>query len=64
MSTAVKIGDIIIGGGAPVAVQSMLNMHKSDVEGNVRQAAELEKRAAKLFACRFPTKNLLRLYPQ
>ncbi len=42
-SKEVKIGNIAIGGGNPVAVQSMLNIPASDIEGNVRQALELEK---------------------
>ena len=37
----VKIGRVTIGGGAPVAVQSMLSVRASDVEGNVAQAREL-----------------------
>ena len=37
----VKIGRVTIGGGTPVAVQSMLSVRASDVEGNVAQAREL-----------------------
>lgn len=38
----VKIGNICIGGENPIAVQSMLNVPANDVEGNVKQALELE----------------------
>ncbi len=38
---AVKVGNIQIGGGAKVTVQSMLNVPAHDIEGNVRQAKEL-----------------------
>lgn len=38
----VKIGNICIGGENPIAVQSMLNVPANDVEGNVKQAKELE----------------------
>ena len=42
-SRAVKIGNITIGGGAPVAVQSMLNIPAHDIEGNVKQALALQE---------------------
>lgn len=38
----VKIGNICIGGENPIAVQSMLNVPANDIEGNVKQAKELE----------------------
>ena len=39
----VKAGNIKIGGGAQVSVQSMLNVPSTDIEGSVKQAIELEK---------------------
>ncbi len=39
---AVKVGKIEIGGGAPITVQSMLNVPVNDIEGNVEQALRLE----------------------
>ena len=36
-----KIGNLFVGGDAPVAVQSMLNAAPEDLEGNVRQTKEL-----------------------
>lgn len=39
----VKAGNIEIGGGAPISIQSMLNVISTDIEGNVKQAIELEK---------------------
>lgn len=38
----VFVGGMAIGGGAPVTVQSMLNVPSHDVEGNVKQAKALE----------------------
>lgn len=35
-------GGVPIGGGAPISVQSMLNLPAGDAEGSVRQAKELE----------------------
>ena len=40
-SRAVKVGDIIIGGGFPIAVQSMTNTDTRDVEATVAQAQQL-----------------------
>lgn len=41
-SRAVKIGKITIGGSAPVAVQSMLKVKTSDIQGALKQIKELE----------------------
>lgn len=38
---SVNVGAIAIGGGAPVSIQSMTNTHPEDVEGTIRQVAEL-----------------------
>jgi (E)-4-hydroxy-3-methylbut-2-enyl-diphosphate synthase len=44
-TTAVKVGDITIGGGAPVVVQSMTNTDTSDLESTCRQVIELARPA-------------------
>ena len=38
----VTAGNVKIGGGAKVSVQSMLNIPSTDIEGSVRQAKQLE----------------------
>ena len=38
----IKVGNIAVGGGSPITVQSMLNIPAHDIEGNVKQAIELE----------------------
>ncbi|MCK4606681.1 MAG: flavodoxin-dependent (E)-4-hydroxy-3-methylbut-2-enyl-diphosphate synthase [candidate division Zixibacteria bacterium] len=40
-SRAVRTGDIIIGGGFPISIQSMTNTDTQDVAATVRQATEL-----------------------
>ncbi len=35
-------GSVVIGGGAPISIQSMLCAHAHDVEGNVKQALDLQ----------------------
>lgn len=42
MTRAVKIGSVTIGGGSPVAIQSMLNTPAHDVQASVEQAQRLE----------------------
>ena len=39
----VRVGDKILGEGQPIWIQSMLSVPSDDVEGNVRQALELER---------------------
>ena len=39
----VWIGDVCIGGGSPVAIQSMTNTSTEDVEATVAQILELER---------------------
>ena len=40
-SVAVRIGDVVVGGAAPVMVQSMTNTDTADVEATVRQVSAL-----------------------
>jgi (E)-4-hydroxy-3-methylbut-2-enyl-diphosphate synthase len=40
-SVAVDVGGVIVGGGAPIVVQSMTNTDTADVDGTVRQVAAL-----------------------
>ena len=42
MSKQVMVGQVAIGGGAPVSVQSMLNVPAHDIKGNVAQALRLQ----------------------
>ena len=40
-SVPVQVGNVTVGGGAPVVVQSMTNTDTADVDGTVRQVAAL-----------------------
>ena len=42
MTRAIKVGNVQIGGGAPVVIQSMLNTKTTDVEGSLAQIRELK----------------------
>ena len=41
MTRQIRVGSVLIGGGAPVAIQSMLNTKTTDVEGSLRQIEAL-----------------------
>ena len=56
-----KIGNTAIGGNNPVLVQSMLNIRSSDIEGNVKQAVELEKAGCQIVRVSVPTLEDVRL---
>lgn len=47
-TVAVKIGDVIVGGGAPVVVQSMTNTDTADIDGTVKQVIELARAGSEL----------------
>ncbi len=47
-TTAVQVGPVQIGGGAPLVVQSMTNTDTADVAASVRQVAELARAGSEL----------------
>ena len=63
-SREIKIGNVKIGGVAPVSVQSMSNVHWSDIEGNVKQAVELEKAGCEILRIAVPTQEAVSLIPE
>ena len=42
MTRQIRVGDVLIGGGAPVAIQSMLNTRTTDVDGSLAQIKALK----------------------
>ncbi len=54
ISRQVSVGDIKIGGGAPITVQSMLNTKTVDVEGSIRQIESLKKLGCDLIRIAVP----------
>ena len=61
MSRQIHAGAVAIGGGAPVTVQSMLNVPSTDVEGSVRQAKALEDAGCELIRAAVPDQAAVRL---
>src|SRR6516165_7666466 len=47
-SVAVDVGGIIVGGGAPIVVQSMTNTDTADVEATARQVADLARAGSEI----------------
>lgn len=54
-SLTVKVGDVLIGGGNPIVVQTMCNTHTSDVEASVQQCIRLHKAGAQLIRLTVPS---------
>lgn len=53
-SKKIKLGNIFIGGDSKVTVQSMLNIPAHDIEGNVRQALELQQAGCEIIRVAVP----------
>src|SRR6201993_3201017 len=47
-TTQVKVGDVSVGGGAPIVVQSMTNTDTADVDGTIAQVAALARAGSEL----------------
>ena len=55
ISSQIFVGDVAIGGGAPISVQSMTNSNTCDIESTVLQIESLEKAGADLVRVSIPT---------
>src|SRR5437879_2497105 len=44
----IKVGDLTIGGGAPISVQSMCATHTKDIDATLAQIDQLQKKGADL----------------
>lgn len=56
----VKLGNIIIGSGAPISVQSMLNIPAHNIQGSVEQAKQLEKAGCEIIRAAVPDKEAVK----
>lgn len=56
----VAVGDMFIGGGAPISVQSMLCAEAHDVKGNVDQALRLQNAGCDIVRVTVPDKEALK----
>ena len=61
ISKTVWVGSVAVGGGHPISVQSMLNVPASDIDGNVRQAQELQAAGVEILRTAVPDMEAVRL---
>ena len=57
MTRQIKVGNVLIGGGAPVAIQSMLNTKTTDVEGSLAQLKKLASAGCQIARLAVPNKE-------
>lgn len=62
-SKQVMAGGVAIGGGAPITVQSMLNVPSTDLEGSVAQAVRLEQAGCQILRAAIPNREAVALIP-
>ena len=55
ISSQIFVGDVAIGGGAPISVQSMTNTNTCDIDSTVLQIESLENAGADLVRVSIPT---------
>lgn len=56
----INVGGVAIGGGSKISIQSMLCVPVHDIEGNVKQALELEKAGCDIVRVTVPDKEALK----
>jgi len=61
---AVRIGDVVLGGGAPVVVQSMTNTDTADVAATTRQVLELAAAGSEIVRVTVNTEEAARAVPR
>ena len=59
-SKKIKVGNTFIGGDSKVTVQSMLNIPAHDIEGNVKQALELQQAGCEIVRVAVPDMEAVR----
>ena len=59
MTRQIKVGNVIIGGGAPVVIQSMLNTKTADVEGSLAQIHALKAAGCQIARLAIPNQASL-----
>ncbi len=62
MTRQIKVGGVPIGGGAPVAIQSMLNTKTTDVEGSLEQLKKLAAAGCQIARLAVPNKEAARTF--
>jgi len=64
MSRQINVGGVLIGGGAPVVIQSMLNTKTTDVEGSLNQIHQLEAAGCQIARLAVPNMEAARSFAE
>ncbi len=64
MTRQIKVGNVLIGGGAPVAIQSMLNTKTTDVEGSLEQIKQLATAGCQIVRLAVPNMEAAKSFAQ
>lgn len=63
MAKEVKIGNRVIGGENPVAIQSMISIPSTNIEDSVKQAVALEQAGCEILRAAIPDRDAVALIP-
>ena len=58
----IKIGDVAVGGGAPVSIQSMTNTDTRDTEATIAQIQRLEAAGCEIVRCAVVDENAAKAF--
>ena len=64
MTRQINVGGVVIGGGAPVVIQSMLNTKTTDVEGSLAQIRQLHEAGCQIARLAVPNMEAARGFSQ
>ena len=62
MTRQIQVGNVLIGGGAPVVIQSMLNTKTTDVEGSLEQIRKLAAAGCQIARLAVPNQEAARSF--
>lgn len=64
MTRQIRVGDVLIGGGAPVVIQSMLNTKTTDIEGSIAQIKALKTAGCQIARLAVPNMEAARSFAE
>lgn len=64
ISRKIKVGNIFVGGGEKITVQSMLNVPAEDIDGNVLQAKSFESAGCEIVRLTVPTLKTVKTFEE
>ena len=64
MTRQIRVGDVLIGGGAPVVIQSMLNTKTTDIDGSLAQIKALKMAGCQIARLAVPNMEAARSFAE